>query len=100
MNLKVVQWLIAHRDVLLKIAEVMRKFDINASYAEKWEIIDKVARLVIPIIDEQVKTASLEPDGDVQIFAAQVADLGIDWGYFVQTILPIIISILQALTKS
>lgn len=100
MNLQVVKWLLAHREVLLKVAEVLRGFDINGSYLHKWDTIDKVARLVIPIIDDNVQAASAEPDGDVQVFAAHVQDLGIDWTYFVQTILPIIISILQALTKS
>lgn len=99
MNLKVVSWLIAHRDVLMKIVAAVQKFNADSSYLDKWKIVDEVARLIIPIIDNEVKAAAVEPDGDVNIYAAQIMDLGIDWKTFIDVILPIIMAILQTLTK-
>lgn len=99
MNLRVVSWLIAHRDVLMKIVAAVQKFDMDSSYLDKWTIIDEIARLLIPVIDDEVRTASTEPDGDVQIYAAQIMDLGIDWKTFIDIVLPIIMAILQVLTK-
>lgn len=99
MNLQVIQWLIAHRDVLMKVVAAVKKFEVDSTYLAKWEVIDEVARLVIPIIDDNVRAACVEPDGDANVYAAQVMDLGIDWKVFIDVILPIIMAILQVLTK-
>lgn len=99
MNLQVIQWLIAHRDVLLKIVAAVKKFQVDSSYLDKWSIIDEVARLLIPLIDDQVQAFSAEPDGDANVYAASIMDLGIDWQTFIDVILPLIITIIQMLTK-
>ena len=37
-NIKVLQWLLKHRDVLLKVVEVAKDFDRNGSYASQWTL--------------------------------------------------------------
>lgn len=100
MNLQVVRWLIAHREVLIKVVEAVRKFDPKGTYLSKWMIINEVALLLIPMIDENMVVSMSEPDGDVNVYAAQLQDLGIDWQYFVDKVLPLIIAILQAVLKN
>jgi hypothetical protein len=59
MNLKILQWLLAHRDVLTKVLEVAKGFRRDLPVIEQWIIVDKVARLVIPVLTEpEVKSFS------------------------------------------
>ena len=110
MNIKVLQWLLAHRDLLLKIVEVAKDFSRHKPYLEQWDVVDKVARLVIPILasEEVAPRDVVHDDGtkwtdwdkfEVAAFAAgaEVQAMGIDWKQLVEVILPLVIAILQAL---
>jgi hypothetical protein len=105
-NIKVLQWLLKHRDVLLKVVEVAKDFDRTASYASQWDIIDRVARLVTPIMQAeanapQLLTVDYDHYTDEVAVAyqtgAEVSALGVDWKLLIEVIVPIIISILQGL---
>lgn len=105
-NIKVLQWLLQHRDVLLKVVEVARDFDRTASYLSQWEVIDKVARLVLPILQAEANAPQLLAiDYDTYTdevavayqTGAEVSALGVDWKLLIEVIVPIIISILQGL---
>ncbi len=50
MNLQVLKWLLAHRDLLTKVLEVAKGFRRDLPPMEQWEIVDKIARLVIPVL--------------------------------------------------
>ena len=108
-NIKVVQWLLKHRDVLLKIVEVAKDFDRTASYTAQWEVIDKVARLALPIIQAEKNAPQLLAvdydtyEDEVAVAyqtGAEVSALGLDWKLLIEVIVPIIISILQGLLAS
>lgn len=111
MNLKVLSWLLKHRDLLLSVVEAAKGWDRDAPYIEQWSIVDRIARLVLPVIEKEAVTAKqlwgytdddLNPlslhDGDVQLLqaGAEVQAMGIDWKLFVEVVLPIVISILEA----
>lgn len=105
-NIKVLQWLLKHRDVLLKVVEVAKDFDRTTSYLSQWEVIDRVARLVLPIIQAeanapQLLTVDYDHYTDEVAVAyqtgAEVSALGVDWKLLIEVIVPIIISILQGL---
>lgn len=109
MNIKVLQWLLARRDVLLKVVEVAKNFSRHKPYLEQWSVIDQIARILIPVLAaEEVKPATVlgEDDGwdsyeDLEVrmlgAGAELAALGIDWKMLIEAILPIVIAILQAL---
>lgn len=106
MNLKLLQWLLAHRDVLTKVLEVAKDFRRDLPVLEQWIIVDKVARLVIPVLTEpEVKTLAVvdwgvdADDESVVAFAlgVEASALGIDWAFIVSVILPILRLILSAL---
>ena len=105
-NIKVLQWLLKHRDVLLKVVEVAKDFDRTTSYLSQWEVIDRVARLVLPILQAeanapQLLTIDYDHYTDEVAVAyqtgAEVSALGVDWKLLIEVIVPIIISILQGL---
>ena len=110
MNLKVLQWLLKNKDVLLKIVEISKGFRKDAPYLEQWEIADKIARLLIPIIEPATARAlrTWGPDEyvtlanhDIAMLAigAEVQALGIDYKTLIEVILPIIIAILEVLVR-
>ena len=118
MNLKVLQWLLAHKDVLLKIVEVAKGYSKSLPYLQQWEIADKVARLIIPVLEaESAKPralatddiydlfgddSKLAPPREVQVLQAgtEVSALAIDWKLLAETILPLVVAILRALMAS
>ena len=102
MNFRLISWLIQHRDVLSKIAAAVQDFDPESSYTAKWDVVDRVARIVIPLIDEQLVASAMyedEPEPVEAFFAlgAQAAASGIDWKQLVDVIIPILLAILKAL---
>lgn len=110
MNIKVLQWLLAHRDLLLKIVEVAKNFSRHKPYIEQWDVVDKIARLVIPVLaSEEMKPQQIMHDDgsrwerwedlEVAAFAAgaDVAAMGIDWRQLIEIILPLVVAVLQAL---
>ncbi len=101
MNLKVLQWLLAHRDTLLLIVDAAKGWKKDLPHLQQWEIVDKIARLAIPMIDDEQVLARLLQDLDSEPMAslnAEVTNLNIDWQTLADIIIPIIISILQALS--
>lgn len=105
MNLKLIQWLVRHRELLASVMAVAKKFDRNGTRMSQWEVVDEIARIVIPVFErEMADVKSLaEDDWDddgVGAFAvgAEVAALGIDWQTLVQTLLPILIAILKMIS--
>jgi len=103
MNLRVIQWLIAHRELLLNVVEAAKDFDKDSAYIKQWEIVDRIARIVIPALDESsINVNSMVSDwydDEVQAFGmgAQVAALGVDWQTLINIVLPILVAILKAL---
>jgi hypothetical protein len=106
MNLKVLQWLIAHRELLMQVVAVVKKYSQDATLLEKWVLVDEVARLVIPVIQDNDEVLGLltrdymdfEDDSAVSFaMGADVAALGVDWRLIVELVLPVVISILEAL---
>jgi len=106
MNLKLLQWLLAHRDVLTKVLEVAKDFRRDLPVLEQWIIVDKVARLVIPVLTEpEVKSFADvdwnedEDDTSIAAFAlgVEASALGIDWAFIISVLLPILRLVLSAL---
>jgi hypothetical protein len=106
MNLKVLQWLIAHRELLMQVVAVVKKYSQDATLLEKWVLVDEVARLVIPVIQDNDEVLGLltrdymdfEDDSAVSFaMGADVAALGVDWRLIIELVLPVVISILEAL---
>lgn len=110
MNLQVLRWLIKHRSVLLNVMEVAKEWSDQLSYSKRWEVIDKIARLVLPVIEqEQDSVSAMTYDfGDVDDsdlseafeLGVQAQSLGIDWKTLVELILPIVVALLEALSKT
>ena len=109
MNLKVLRWLLEHRDVLAKVVEAAKRFNRDGLYIDQWQVIDEIARLVIPVFEKEgVDAATVlgydwedEEQTEVAAFAlgAEVHALGVDWKQLVDVILPILIAILKALSS-
>ena len=100
MNFQILRWLLAHKDTLLQIVEVVKPWHKDLPLLAHWEIVDKVARLVIPVLTEDDIVAMLEfqYEDEVQAFAAgaEVQALGVDWMALVQLIIPILEAIVRA----
>jgi hypothetical protein len=108
MNLKLIQWLLKHRDALLKVVEIAKRFDRGAPYLAQWALVNEIAQIVLPIFEaEAVGLKALTYDFedlvtvpyDEQAFAlgAEVSALGVDWKAIIEVLLPILIAILQAI---
>jgi hypothetical protein len=116
-NLKVLQWLLAHKEALLRIVEIAKGYNKTMPFAKQWEIVDQIARIVIPILEEEaVSPNALAHDDvynylweeeedtvnrEVQILRAgvDVSAMAIDWKVVVDTVIPLVIAILQALLR-
>ena len=100
MNLTVVKWLLAHREVLAKILEIVKGWHKDLPLEQHWGIVDKIARLVIPVLTKQDVQAMLDSpyEDTVSSFAlgAEANALGVDWVTLIQVIVPILQAILQA----
>jgi hypothetical protein len=106
MNLQVIRWLIAHRELVIKVLESAKKFDRDGDYMSQWTVIDEIARLVIPVLQkEDLSPYSLlngwYDDDEVQAFSlgAEVQAMGFDWKQLIDVILPILIAILKSLAS-
>ena len=111
MNLKALQFLLRHREVLLAVAAVAKRFPDAASYLDKWTVVDEIARLVIPVLekeldgpklltvddDEDLFAAPMEYDAKVLALGAEFGVLGIDWKLLIEVVIPIVIAILEAI---
>ena len=101
MNLKVLRWLLQHRDVLVKVLEVAKRFNRDGLYIDQWQVIDEIARLVIPVFEKEGTDVSALMDYEYDAFSlgAEVQAMGVDWKQLVDVILPILIAILRALSS-
>ena len=106
MNLKMLQWLLAHRDLLTKVLEVVKAYNKDLPVVAKWEIVDKVARLIIPVLSEAdlraMQAFDWDEDTEVGAFAlgAEYSALGMDWNFVLTNLIPIlrlIIAMLETL---
>lgn len=106
MNLRLIQWLIQHREVMVAVLAAAKKFDRNGTYLAQWDVVDEIARIVIPVFEREgadvqaLRSEILDWDDDaVGAFAlgAEVSALGVDWQALIQVVLPILIAILKAL---
>jgi hypothetical protein len=106
MNLKLISWLLKHRELLVAVIAAAKQFDKDGPYISQWEVVDKIARLVIPVVEREAQGVSpllaheVWESDEVTAFAlgAEVHALGVDWQVLVQIVLPILIAILRALS--
>lgn len=103
MNLKLLQWLIAHRELLTQVIEAAKGFRRDLTAVAQWEIVDKIARLVIPVLTKEDLRAMYAWDpaesDEVSAFAlgSEYSALGLDWAFVVNTLLPILRLVIAAL---
>lgn len=109
MNVSVMKWLLANRSVLVECIELAKAWKDTLPYVQKWEIVDKIARKVLPLV-EPAKAKALwldipQPDSEdsypvaCMSIGAECQALGFDWKLIVEVIIPIVISILQTLAN-
>ena len=104
MNVKVLQWLLKNQAVLRKVADIAGTWKSGLTYAEKWAIVDSIAKLLIPVLQADAAAAQslLADNGDVRFLSAmqdEVSALGIDWAFFKDTVIPLVILVLQIVGK-
>jgi hypothetical protein len=108
MNLQAINWLLRHRDVLVKAIRIGSKFNKSLTYIEQWVIIDEIARLLIPALEADTVKPQIndldfiEPeDYEVQLLllGGELQSLNIDWKHFIEAVLPLIVAILEMLLK-
>lgn len=117
MNLKVLKWLLDHKTQLLQIVDIAKGYSKTLPYMEQWDIADKIARIIIPILEAEAVSpkalsndnlwdyiddeVALEPTREVQILQAGTAvqAMAIDWKLIAETIVPLVVAILRALLR-
>jgi hypothetical protein len=103
MNLKVLQWLLAHRDLLTKVLEVVKGWRKDQPVIDQWAIVDQVARLVLPVLSEAdlraMQAIDWDEDTEVGAFAlgGEYASMGLDWNFILTNLVPILRLILSAI---
>lgn len=111
-NVKVVKFLLANQAALLQVVAIAKGWRKDLPYVEQWALVDSIARVLIPILESQAVapkalTAHRFEDEDFDnadyealVFESGVefAALGVDWKLLVEVILPLVISILKALS--
>ena len=101
MNLAIIKWLLAHRDLLTKILEIVKGWNKDLPFEQHWEIVDKIARLVIPLVSKRDVQAMLDSpyEDTVSSFAlgAEASAMGVDWVTLIQVIVPLLQTIIQML---
>ena len=112
LNVKVVKFLLANQAALLALVEIAKKWKKDLPYASQWELVNQVAKILIPILEAQAVSPKAlikhrfsdadfeETDYEALAFTAgaEFAALGVDWKLLIDVILPIVISILKALS--
>lgn len=106
MNIKVLQWLIRNREVLMQVVAAAKSYRSDMSLIDKWTLVDQVARLVIPVIDSEEtvdRLLAFDLDGEDPVAAlgmgVEVQALGIDYRLLLEVILPMVISILETFVR-
>jgi hypothetical protein len=106
MNIKALQWLLKHREMLLKVVEIAKKFRKDAPYLEQWAIADEIAKVILPVFQKEVDAQAIllmDWDENYEVAAmtvgAEVGALGIDWKLMIEVILPMVIAVLELFVK-
>ncbi|NBT35583.1 MAG: hypothetical protein EBT03_08620 [Betaproteobacteria bacterium] len=105
MNLQVMKWLLKNRDLVTKVLEAVKGWSPNMTLTQKWEIVAKVAALVVPVLDPTTVKQMMAAAGNHEVAEALSVDregvelLGVDWPTMVRVIVPIISFILQVLNE-
>ncbi len=109
MNLQVLRWLMSHSEVLFKVLEIAKKWDQNAPLVARWAIVDEIARIVLPVLEEEATNlwplaydhADYDEDDAVEAFSlgVEAGAMGIDWKAVTEIILPIVAALLKALAQ-
>jgi hypothetical protein len=111
LNVKVIKFLLANQAALLQIVEIAKKWSRDMPAMQQWALVDQIAHIVIPMWEAQAVSAqglldhafldeSYDPESygpALLSFGADFTAMGIDWKLIVDVILPLVISILQAL---
>lgn len=106
MNLNLVRWLLAHRDLLTQVVDAVKGYNKSLPPLEQWAIVDKVARLVIPVLtsaevsDFQVYGWGDDDAATALALGSEYAAAGVDWQTLLKVIIPILEIILRALTPN
>ena len=105
MNVAVLQWLLRNQSALLKIVDAAKGWKPNGTYNEKWAVVNAIALLVIPLLEQGTMKPLALLEGDIYAplsqsdVAAEFTALAIDWHLIVSVVLPLVIQILQALSE-
>jgi hypothetical protein len=89
----------------MECISIVKDYDHEASLLDKWEIVDRLAKVIIPVVEgEDIETLAYgEPyliaDDNYSAMScgADLAALGVDWQMLITTLAPILIAILRAL---
>jgi hypothetical protein len=108
MNLAVIKWLIANRDVLTECLSIVSSYDHDSSLLERWEVVNRLARVIIPALEgEDIETLaygepSILSDDSYSAMScgAELSAMGVDWHSLVSTLIPIVIAIIKSLIPS
>jgi hypothetical protein len=104
MNLQIIKWLIANKDVLLQVVEAVKPWRKDLSPIQHWEIVDQVARVIIPALTqddiEALTTEDWEDNIEAFALGVEYSALGIEWVTLIQVIIPILQAILRALATN
>ena len=112
MNIAVMKWLLANRNVLQQVVEVAKGWKKDMPYLSQWKIVDEIARILLPLLDPAtVKGLSLSVETEVPptvVSAMSVGaevqamslSMGVDWRLIVDVIIPIVITILQSISRT
>jgi hypothetical protein len=109
-NIKVLTWLVRHRELLVAVVKEAQAFKPDAPYIEQWNVVDRIARLVIPVLQAEgvdpnafwvYEEGQSLHEGDVQLLSAgaDAHAMGVDWRTLADVVLPIVIAILEALLR-
>jgi hypothetical protein len=100
-NIQIIQWLLKNKDVLLQVVGIAKTWKKDLPYIQQWELVDKIARLVVPVIEAELSQPHTMSAVDAEVATlaagAELNALGIDYQTLIETVIPIIVAILQAL---
>ncbi len=103
MNLQVIRWLVKNRQTLTNCMEIVKDFDPKSPLIDRWNVVDKVAREVIPLLSSEDLAemgASWLDDYDeytAMSCGSELMAMGFDWKLVIEALVPVIVAILQAL---
>jgi len=112
MNIAVMKWLLANRNVLQQVVDAAKGWKKDMPYLSQWKIVDEIARILLPILDpatvkglsismadesSPTVVSAMSMGAEVQ---AMSLSMGVDWQLFMDVIIPIVITILQSISRT